>query len=76
MGVGTTGQAVAVTPSDDTDLTKVTRGLYVGVSGDVNCDIGGVTLIFTAMAAGIIHPIAVTRVRATSTTATNMVAIY
>lgn len=76
MGVGTTDQAAVVTPSDDTDLSKVTRGLYVGVSGDVNCDIGGVTLVFTAMAAGIIHPIAVTRIRSTSTTATNMVAIY
>lgn len=76
MGTGTTEQAAAVTPSDDTDLAKVTRGLYVGVSGDVNCDVGGVTLVFTAMAAGIIHPISVTRVRATSTTATNIVAIY
>ncbi len=76
MGVATTNQVAAVTPSDSVDLTKETRGLYVGVSGDVNCDVGGVTVVFTAMAAGIIHPIAVTRVRVASTTATNIVAIY
>lgn len=76
MGVGTTEQAVAVVPDDDTDLTKVTRGLYVGVSGDVECNIGGVTVIFTAMAAGIIHPVSVTRVLDSNTTATNIVAIY
>ena len=76
MGVGTTEQAVAVVPSDATDLDKVTRGLYVGVSGDVECNIGGVTIVFTAMAAGIIHPISVTRVLDGNTTATNIVAIY
>ena len=76
MGVGTSEQAAAVSPHDVNDLTKATRGLYVGVSGDVKVDIGGVTVTFTAMAAGIIHPISVTRVWATDTTATNMVAIY
>ena len=76
MSVGVSNQAVAVTPHDSTDLAKVTRGLYVGVSGDVVAIIGGVAITFTAMAAGIIHPIAVTRVNATSTTATNLVAIY
>ena len=76
MSIGTSGEAVAVTPHDSTDLAKVTRGLYVGVSGDVVAIIGGVAITFTAMAAGIIHPIAVTRVNATSTTATNLVAIY
>ena len=76
MGVGATSQAVAVVPHDSNDLTKETRGLYVGVSGDVKVDIGGVTVVFTAMAAGIIHPISVTRVWATDTDATNLVAIY
>jgi hypothetical protein len=76
MGVGTTGEAVAITPSDSVNLDKTTRGVYVGVSGDVVAIIGGEAITFTAMAAGIIHPIAVTRVNATSTTATNLVAIY
>ncbi|MHC4619588.1 MAG: spike base protein, RCAP_Rcc01079 family [Planctomycetota bacterium] len=76
MGVGTSEQAVAVTPHDSTNLAKPTRGLYVGVSGDVVAIIGGTAITFTAMAAGIIHPISVTRVNATNTTATNMVAIF
>lgn len=76
MGVGTSAQAVAVTPHDSTNLDKETRGLYVGVSGDVVAIIGGIAITFTAMAAGIIHPIAVTRVNSTNTTATNLVAIY
>ena len=76
MGVGTSAKAVAVTPHDSTNLDQETRGLYVGVSGDVVAIIGGVAITFTAMAAGIIHPIAVTRVNSTNTTATNIVAIY
>ena len=76
MGVGTAVEAVAVVPHDSTDLAKRTRGLYVGVSGDVVAIIGGDAITFTAMAAGIIHPISVTRVNSTNTTATNIVAIY
>jgi hypothetical protein len=76
MGLGTSEQAVAVTPNDSTDLSKTTRGLYIGVSGDVKVNIGGSTITFTAMAAGIIHPIGVTRVFSTDTTATNIVAVY
>ena len=78
MSIASSGSAAAVTPNDSTDLTGgVTRGLYVGVSGDVNVDMeDGETVLFTAMAAGIVHPLRVLRVRSTSTTATNIVALY
>jgi hypothetical protein len=72
--------AAAVTPSDSTDLPSVTRGLYVGVIGDVNvifaADKDASTVVLTGLAAGVWHPIQVRRVLATSTTATGIVAGY
>ncbi len=67
----------AITPSDTVDLAKVSRGIYVGVAGNVTVIMkGGATLTFTGVQAGSLIPIRVTRVKATLTTATNMVAIY
>jgi hypothetical protein len=70
--------ALAVTPSDSTDLARYsTTGLYVGVTGDVKVTLNdGSTVTFTSLASGIIHPIAVKRVWATGTTATNIMAVY
>lgn len=69
---------VAVTPSDGTDLAAVSRGLYVGVAGDVSVilanDSAAVTL--TGLASGIVHPLRAKRVRSTGTTATGIVAVY
>lgn len=77
MSIASAGAAGAVTPSDSTDLTQVTRGIYIGASGDVNVDMeDGTTLLFTAMAAGVVHPLRVKRVRSISTTATGIVALY
>jgi hypothetical protein len=69
--------AAAVTPHDSTDIAE-TRGLYVGVSGDVKVDMasGGSAVTFSALAAGYVHPLRVTRVYSTGTTATNIVALY
>ena len=69
--------AVAVTPSDSTDLTYMARALYIGGAGNVNVDVAdGTTVVFAGLAAGTILPVRVKRVRATSTTATNIVALY
>jgi hypothetical protein len=69
--------AVEITPSDSTDLAISTRGLYVGASGDVTLDtVGGETVTFVGLAAGIIHPIRARRVRATGTDATGIVGVY
>lgn len=69
-------RAEAVTPSDAAAIEQ-TRGLYVGASGDVAVDMAsGDTVTFAGLAAGIVHPLQVTRVYATGTTATGIVALY
>lgn len=69
--------AFAITPNDSADLTRFTDGLYIGGAGNVNVDmISGETVVFTALAVGVIHPLQVKRVRSTSTTATNIVGVY
>lgn len=68
--------AVAVSPHDTNDITA-TRGLYIGVSGNVTVNMmgTGTSILFTAVPVGIL-PIRVTRVLATGTAATGIVAIY
>jgi hypothetical protein len=70
--------AAAITPNNGADLAANTRGLYVGVSGDVKVDMvtGGTGITFVSLAAGIVHPLQVKRVYATGTTATSIVAVY
>lgn len=69
--------AFAVSPNNSTDLTAVTRGVYVGVSGDLKVDTSqGDTVTFVALASGVIHPIRAKRIYATGTTATNIVGVY
>lgn len=70
-------RAFAITPNDGADLAVFTRGLYIGVAGDVVVDMvdSGASITFTALAAGVIHPLRVKRVRATGTTATNIVGV-
>lgn len=69
-------QATAVTPNDSTVLSA-TRGLYLGVSGNVVVTMAnGSDATFVGLAAGVIHPISVTKVKATGTTATSILAVY
>ena len=69
--------ADAITPDDNNDLSNTTRGLYVGVSGDVVVvTAGGDEVTFVALAAGVFHPIRAQRIKATNTTATNIVGVY
>ncbi len=76
---GTTG--VVVTPSDSSDITGATANtpatLFVGTGGNINViTLGGSTLLLKNIADGSFLPIQVTRVKATSTTATDIVAIF
>lgn len=76
---GTTG--VIVTPSDVTDITGINPNtpatLFVGTGGDVEViTIGGSTLVLKNIADGSFLPIQVTRVKATNTTATDIVALF
>lgn len=68
--------AAVVTPNDSTDIAK-TKSVYVGGTGNLNVDMaGGGTVLFSGIPAGTVLPIQVTRIRASSTTATLIVALY
>lgn len=66
-----------ITPDDDNDLPLATRGIYVGVTGDLT-----VTLVnssssrtYKNLAAGVIHPIRARRVHDTGTTVTFIIGL-
>jgi hypothetical protein len=78
------GRAAAVTPSNTVDIPSITGGtsnngcvLYVGGAGNLTVDtVGGDTITFTGVLAGSFIPVQVTRVYATGTTATSIVALW
>lgn len=67
----------AVTPSDTLAIKGgPARALYVGVAGDVVAiNENGVAVKFVGVPAGSVIPIATSRVNATNTTATDIVAL-
>ncbi|MEV5054677.1 hypothetical protein MRBLRH13_000258 [Agrobacterium radiobacter] len=75
--VGPARNAVAVTPSDSADLSTVPRAVCVAADGNVAMVMSGngqeVTI---AMVAGTLYPLAPTRIKATGTTATGIVAVW
>lgn len=70
--------AATVIPNDATDLVNgQTRGVYVGGAGNMDVLMSdGSEVTFSGIPVGTILPIAVKRVKATNTTATNIVALY
>jgi hypothetical protein len=78
------GRAAAVTPSNTVDIPSVSGGtsnngcvLYVGGAGDLKVDtVGGDEVTFVAVPAGSFIPVQVTRVYATGTSATSIVALW
>ena len=69
--------AETVTPSDASDLSYVTRGLWVGGAGNVKVlMLGGDAVTLVGVQAGTLLPIRVSRVYSTDTTATSMVGLY
>ena len=73
LGAATAG--VAVTPSDSVDLTTPSRMVWVGSLGDLHVTMGGAEVTFTAVPAGTMLPIVVTRIWATGTTAGDIVSL-
>ncbi len=70
--------AAVITPADGADLaTAATRGIWVGVGGNVKVDMvtGGTGITFTGVPIGILA-VQAKRVYATGTTATTMLALY
>ena len=70
--------AVAVTPSDSTELTYVARALYIGVGGNVAVKLrdDSTAVVLVGVAEGSVLPLQVKQVMATDTTATNIVALW
>ena len=71
-------RASAITPSDVTVFEQPTRGLYIGGAGNITVDMadGGSSVLFVGLLGGGVYPFQVTRIYATGTTATNIVALY
>lgn len=68
-------RAVAVTPSDTTEVFA--SAVYVGGGGNLSVITeGGDTVTFSNVPAGTTLVIRVTRIRSTSTTATNIVRMW
>jgi hypothetical protein len=73
----TSGDGVAVTPSDTVGYGTDARALYVGGAGNVTLlTSAGTVLLFQNVPAGSQIPMRHGRVNATGTTATNMVALF
>lgn len=81
MGLGPLApfeKGVAVTPSDSADLSpKPCRGLMATGAGAVSVILkGDVSAVVLSLAVGVVLNVKATRVRATGTTATGIVALY
>lgn len=69
-------RAETITTSDSLELSYVTRGIYVGTAGDVVVvTTNGDTATFKNAVAGSIIPIRAKQVKATNTTASNLVGL-
>lgn len=72
----TFNQWAAITTSDTVDLPWLTQAVWVGGAGNVVAQMqDGSNGTFTGVTAGAVLPIAVRRILATGTTATNLVAL-
>lgn len=70
-------RAAAVTPNDTTVFAGPTRGIYVGGAGNLTVDMAdGGSVTFVGVLAGSLLPIQVTKVYASGTSATSIVALY
>ena len=68
--------AFSVSPNDAGDLPMVTRALYIGGGGDLSVVMkDGTTVTFSSLSSGAILPIRASRVRATDTTASDIVGL-
>jgi len=66
--------AFEITPNDSTDLSSVTRALWVGTEGDVVVIMQSGDEVTFSTVSGLL-PIAVSRVKSTNTTASDIVGL-
>jgi len=65
-----------IIPNDSADLSRATRALYIGQTGDVRFrTTAGDVVTLAGMQGGILYPIRIARVFATGTTATGLVGL-
>jgi len=70
-------RAVAITPSDATSFTEgACHAIYVGGAGNITAVVNGTAVLFAAVPVGTVLRVRATRVNATGTAATNLVALY
>ncbi|HEY0623533.1 spike base protein, RCAP_Rcc01079 family [Sphingomonas sp.] len=71
-------RCAAVTPHDGDALSMIPKGLYVGTGGDVSIEPagGGGPVTLANVPGGSILPVRARIVRATGTTAADIVALY
>lgn len=68
--------AFAITPNDSANLSKTTRAIYVGGTGDLKVTLsGGDTVVFASVPVGVLW-IRAQKVFATGTSATNLIGLY
>lgn len=74
--LGVSGFAVAVTPSDTTNIQSPARYLYVGAGGNLNIvpEFNGTPVLLTGVPTGFVLYASVARVNSTGTTASNIIA--
>lgn len=73
---GPASHGISVTPSDSTPLSETTRGLYVGTGGNIAAVmLSGASVSFSTVPAGSVLPVRLTKILATGTTASNIVAL-
>ena len=68
--------AVTVTKSDTVDLPDVSRGLFIPTAGAIRVTFMSGAVLTVSVPAGAQLPWRVTRVHATGTTATTVLALY
>ena len=67
----------AITPSDGADLAAETRGLWVGASGDLVLVLAsGDEVTLVGAVGGSVLPLRIKRIKATGTSATQLVGLY
>lgn len=68
----------SITPDDSADLSITCRALFIGGGGDISAILAGdsTTILLKGVPTGTVLPIAVRRIEATLTTATDIVGLY
>ena len=71
-------RALAVVPHDSNALTDIPKALYIGTGGDITMRglNGSADQLWKNVAAGAVLPFRAQYVRATGTTATDLLALY